>query len=212
MEAEGASALVEQYAFIFLAPRRFQPRMLFTLAHEIGHLLARHHERDKGFATYDREGDIGTWISSRRRAEMFADGFATALLLPRDAVARVLRKVRDMYALTGPLGDIEINYLARFFGVSFEVAGRRCEALDLLPKYGARVLYEHLVKSHTNPERRADEVGLPPRAKIQFSVSTHLLTAARQKLREGVVSIGNVAEALHLPLESLFAANIESGE
>lgn len=211
MDAEGASLLLEQYAFIFLAPRRFQPRMLFTLAHEAGHLLARHHDPNQGFATVDREGEIGSWGSPRSSSERFADGFASALLLPREAVVLLLRSVRETYSLTGSLGDIEINYLARFFGVSFEVAGKRCEALGLLPQFGARVLYDHLVKSHLNPERRADEVGLPPRENVEFPLPAKLLSAARQKVKDGSMSIGRAAEALRLPIEKLVASNVESG-
>lgn len=208
--AEGASALVEGYAFVFLAPRKFRPRMLFTLAHEIGHLLARHHEKDKDFATYDRERKIGTWSFSQRHDEKFADTFASSLLMPRNAVALMLRKVRETLDLAGPLGDLEISFLARFFGVSFEVAGRRCEMLDLLPPFGARALYDHLAKSHINPERRADKVGLPKREPIEFPPSPRLLEAARKQLQNGTASIGRVAEALHLPIEMILASNAES--
>src|SRR5258708_8326 len=45
---EGASAYVEGLPFVFLA-ETFGPRMLFTLAHEIGHLIV-HHAPNKGSA------------------------------------------------------------------------------------------------------------------------------------------------------------------
>ena len=48
---DGASAFIEGLPFVFVS-ERFAPRMLFTLAHEIGHLVA-HHDPSASFAIVD---------------------------------------------------------------------------------------------------------------------------------------------------------------
>src|SRR5207237_551604 len=47
-KVEGASAIINNVPFIFISPR-FEPRMLFTLAHELAHILA-HHNNNENFA------------------------------------------------------------------------------------------------------------------------------------------------------------------
>jgi Zn-dependent peptidase ImmA (M78 family)/DNA-binding Xre family transcriptional regulator len=206
---EGASVRLNDYAFILLAPRSFRPRMLFSLAHEIGHFVAQHHSGIREFANLDFEGELGAWRAPQEPLEVFADRFASALLLPAQGVAVALKTFRELHKISGPLGDIEIAFLSRFFGVSFEVAGRRCEDLDLLQRGAARALYEEVTEKHKSPEKRADEVGLPPRADIlEFATSSRLLHAAAGKINSGEISIGRAAEALHVAIADLFAANI----
>ena len=209
-EIEGASAIIGHHAFVLLSRRTFKPRMLFTLAHEVGHLVA-HHSRDSNteFAHFDKVKSIGTTRRQQKAEERFADTFASSLLMPTDAVLSLLKEVRRQYALSGPLGDIEINLVSRFFGVSFEVAGRRCEDMGLLPSGGAFALYDQIVQDHGNPEKRASEVGLPEREPLYFDTSPVLLRAGIKKIKTGDASIGKVAEALNIPLSTLVAANSE---
>jgi Zn-dependent peptidase ImmA (M78 family) len=205
---EGAAVRLNDYGLILLAPRSFYPRMLFTLAHELGHFVARHHESTIDFADLDLENDIGSWRRSQSPIEIFADSFASALLLPAGAVARTLKTFREMHAITGELGDVEISLVARFFGVSFEVAGRRCEDLGLLQRHAARAIYEKVTAEHKSPEKRAEEVGLPERPKVSFRPSKQLLRAATDKVKAGEISSGRAAEALHVTISDLFLANV----
>lgn len=207
---EGASVRLNDYAFVLLAPRSFRPRMLFTLAHEVGHFVAQHHSNSNEFADLDFEDEVGTWKVSHKPLEVFADAFASALLLPAAGVAEAIKTFREVNKITGPLGDIEINFLSRFFGVSFEVAGRRCEDLGLMQRGAARAIYEKVAEAHKSPEKRAEEVGLPQRLDISFFTSPHLLKAAVAKIQAGEISTGRAAEALHVAIADLFAANVRA--
>lgn len=204
---EGASAIVGGRAFIFLSPRTFKPRMLFTLAHELGHLVAGHLQGSE-VACIDAADTLGTLSRSRAKSEQFADAFASALLLPAKGVGIALTKLREVLKTSGSLGDIEILYLARIFGVSFEVAARRCEDLQLLPNGGARSLYEWLVKEHGSPEKRADSLGLPARPDIEFSsVPSELIDVAIEKIRTGELSIGKASSMLRMTIPQLYDYN-----
>ncbi|WP_186153497.1 helix-turn-helix domain-containing protein [Burkholderia gladioli] len=205
---EGVSAIVDGYAFIIMGARTFKPRMFFTIAHELGHLVAHHSRRDAGFVTLDREQDVGNIDHAPRRAEeQFADAFASSLVLPRRGVLQALSTIRENFGASGPLGDVEILSLARFYGVSFEVAARRCEQLDLLPPRAAHALYQKLVDEFGNPERRAGSLGLAPREEFEISTSQSLLEAAGRRIRAGTLSLGRAAELLNVPASTLFAVN-----
>ena len=144
-DIDGASAVVEGIPFIFLSPR-FKPRMLFTLAHELGHIL-NHHSLESDFALYD--SNLNAMSRTTNLDESFANAFASNLLLPETGVGVALKKIGDIFKIKNEhLGDIEILYLSRIYGVSFEVAAMRCEDLTLLPQGGAKSLYNHIKVNH----------------------------------------------------------------
>ncbi|MGS0997109.1 ImmA/IrrE family metallo-endopeptidase [Rhodanobacter sp. UC4451_H18] len=204
---EGISAIVDNLAIILLAPRTFQPRMLFTLAHELGHLVARHDRIHDSFALMDDVVGGGYDRDAFKEGERFADAFASCLLMPAQGVYRTLSSVRDHFGAKGPLGDIEISVLARFFNVSFEVAARRCEYLDLLPHRGARALYQKISDDYGNPERRAEDLNLPPREEMLFQTSPRLIREGARLVREGRMSAGRAAELINVPISAIFSAN-----
>jgi Zn-dependent peptidase ImmA (M78 family) len=209
-KVEGVSAIVAGHALILLAPRTFKARMLFTLAHEVGHLVARHDLLKTDFARLDEEvgGDRSkTGSAEYRSEERFADAFAASLLMPRKGFLRMLDAVRTHYRAKGPLGDVEILTVAIFFGVSFEVAARRCEDLGLLEKRGARALYQMISDEHGNPEKRARELGLKEREEIPISASPRLLEVAAKLVEREELSAGKAAELLNVPISYLFAAH-----
>jgi Zn-dependent peptidase ImmA (M78 family) len=206
-EFDGASAVIEGQSFIFVSSR-YAPRMLFTLAHELGHLIA-HSKIDERFAVLDRgtgEARIG---KSHNPKEAFADTFASCLLLPIAGVGAALRTIREVLGVTADeIGDVELLYLSRIFGVSFQVAARRCEELDLLPSGGARSLYEKLCAEYGSPEKRAESLSLPERPNIEFSaVPPMLIEATLEKIRAGEISIGRASELLGVSLSDVIAAN-----
>jgi Zn-dependent peptidase ImmA (M78 family) len=201
-EIDGASAIINGIPYIFISPR-FEPRMLYTLAHELAHILA-HHDFNENFIKVDKN------TSSRNsfKDEAFANAFASCLLLPLPGVTLTLQKLRQHYKNDGSIGDIEILYLSRIYGVSFEVAARRCEDLDLLPQGGAASLYQALKQNHGSPEKRAEEAGLPERFKITFPrVSSHLVRSALEKVKTGDISLGKVSEMLSVPIPVLISLN-----
>jgi len=207
---EGVSAIVDGYALIILGARGFKPRMLFTIAHEIGHLVAHHDEKGGGYAHFDREvRSERQFASPRKLEEKFADAFGSALVLPRHGVLLAMKSIREQLGAKGPLGDIELLWLAHLFHVSFEVAARRCEGLGRWDERGARALYQKLVDDYKNPERRAIELGVPARQELSIETSPSLIRAAADQVRAGNMSIGRAAELLNIPISSIFVANAE---
>lgn len=204
---EGASLLYRGYVFVFVSPR-FAGRMLFTLAHELGHALAHHSEAE---ARLETASEIGHGHSA---AERFVDAFASSFLLPAQGVARFLSVLRGSLGVErDEIGDIEIQYLARFYGVSFEVAARRCESLDLLPRGGAVSLTQHVNKSHGNAERRAQQLGLPERPKITIPlISPQIQLALFNAIDDGRVSLSWASEWFSTSVESLYSLHAEMND
>jgi len=203
-DIDGASAIVKSVPFIFISPR-FEPRMLFTLAHELGHILA-HHDRGEDFVKFDH--DISAFRNSKMGDEAFANLFASELLLPEEGVGVTLKSIRSSLDLKGHIGDLEIILLSRIYGVSFEVAAHRCEALKLIPQGGARSLYEEIIKVHKSPEKRAEEANLPERPKIEFpKVSSTLINSAIRKVYAGDISLGKASELLSLSIADIIHYN-----
>jgi Zn-dependent peptidase ImmA (M78 family) len=208
---EGASVVADGYPFVFVSPR-FSRRMLFTLAHEIGHLIT-HHRNSNRSVTFDLAGQIGGLSRYRSHAEFFVNAFASVLLLPARGVGKFLQQVRKTLGITNPsIGDVEILYLSRFYGVSFEVAARRCEDLQLLPSGGAKSLADHLRDYFGGPEKRAEALRLPKREPVHIPrVSQNLLTVAAKKVEQGEVSIGWVTDRLNCSINDVYGSRI-SGE
>ena len=205
---EGVSAIVEGYAMMILGARGFKPRMLFTIAHELGHLAAHHNSRLDGYAHLDKE--VGGLSSPRRAEEKFADAFAAALVLPRHGVLSALKAIREQLGISNkPLGAIEISWIAHLFHVSFEVAARRFETLELLRPSGARAFYQKLEDDYKNPERFAAAIDIPARPNLLIETSSALIEAAVAKVRSGGLSIGKAAELLNVPVSTLVVANAD---
>jgi Zn-dependent peptidase ImmA (M78 family) len=205
-DIDGASAYFNGVPFAFVS-ERFPPRMLFTLAHETGHLIA-HHDPDVDSALIDEDVEAPAFQHDAV-TENYANTFASALLMPRAAVGVALQTVRRVArAADQVVGDIEIGYLARIFGVSFWAAARRCEDLQLIPRGGAFALNERLVSEFGSAEQRAESLGLPPRAEVRFPpVPPALIRGAVAGIHAGEVSIGKAASMLGLSVADLFVAN-----
>lgn len=203
---DGASAFFEGLPFVFVADRGFAPRMLFTLAHEVGHLIA-HHDPSRSFAVVDFDSEKRQ--PKKQEDEFYAHAFASCLLMPAAGVATTLKKIRSLQAMANAeLGDLEILLLARIYGVSFYAAAKRCEDLQLLPRGGAASLDERLKQEFGSAEKRADQANLPPRPRIAFpKLPTPLLEAALQKIQSGEMSIGKASAVLGLSIADLLSAN-----
>lgn len=203
---DGASAYLSGIPFIFVAAR-FPARMLFTCAHELGHVLA-HLDPQKDFAMIDSDSEIR---HSKSSTERFAHAFASAVLIPRAGLGIVLKKVREFSGLPSdsPIGDVELLYVSRIFGVSFEVAARRCEDVDLLPRGAAASLNEKLKAEYGSAEKRADLLNLPPRTSVSFPpLPPELLTSVIEKIRHGELSLGRASMMLDLSIGDLLSANV----
>ena len=103
---------------VLLAERSI-PRMRFTLARALGHLLAN---RDEAMVDLQEE-------RKKTPTETFATAFASALLMP----ARGLReRFGAVHSEANEVSDIAILFLARTFGVTLKALRMRLEALKLV--------------------------------------------------------------------------------
>jgi len=129
--------------------------------------------------------------------------------MPDRGVGMGLKKIREVFHIISPsVGDIEILWLSRFFGVSFEVAARRCEELELLPAGGSVALTGRLKKDFGSPERRAEQLGLPPRPKVSIpKLSPNLLSVIVRKIKSGKISVGWASERFGLSIDELYKAH-----
>jgi Zn-dependent peptidase ImmA (M78 family) len=203
---DGASALTQGHGFVFLSPRTFKPRMLATLAHELGHFVA-HHNPLADFAVFDPFEKVGHYHKNRR--EQYCDAFASCLLLPPAGIGVTLKAIREkLHSNSDVLGDVELLLLAQTYGVSFYFAAKRCEDLGLLPNGGAISIYDELVAKHESPEKRAAELGFDWRPEVTFPiVPARVLDAAVERVRSGDLSIGRVAMMLNSTIGDIFRAN-----
>jgi len=206
-ELDGLSCVVNGRRFVMLAPR-FAPRMLYTLAHEIGHHAA-HLSLDEDFLTSDENPEDAALRHEDAAGERYANAFASALLLPRAGVGIALDRVRKQLKIQRTeLGDIEILYLAYVFGTSFQVAARRCEDLRLIQRGAGWALYENLCQNYGNPEKRAREAGLPPRPQITFPPAPPIvIEAVLHAIRRGEVSVGKASEVLEIAVTDIHKLN-----
>jgi Zn-dependent peptidase ImmA (M78 family) len=203
---EGASVIADGYPFIFVSTR-FSGRMLFTLAHEIGHLITHH--RENRSVVFDLASQIGESRRRYDRSEAFVNAFASVLLLPASGVGKFLQNIRELLHIErDEIGDVEILYLARFYGVSFDVAAWRCENLELLPPGGAKSLSEYLRDHHGGPEKRASSLRLPDRPSIVIPrASSNLLRIAAEKVKQGDISAGWVTDRFGCSISELYSLN-----
>lgn len=201
---EGATVSASGRRYIFVAPRN-DPRMRFTLAHELCHYLVDvPAEVDTAWLDEELDRPRGDF----RLAEFFANAFASALLVPPTGLGVALREFRRANNVSGDtISDIEVMFVARFFGVNFQVAARRLEDLKLLPSGAGQTLYEGVAKKHGSPEQFANSIGLPPRDKVTWGVGLSLLAAAASpSIDRGEVSVGKVAQEMGISVRELLKA------
>lgn len=105
-------------------------RQRFTIAHELGHLVLRHHF-DTEYVHVDR-GHVISFRNNKSAAgtdprEIEANQFAAVLLMPRAMLKREATKIS-----AGPLREDEVEKLAKRFEVSVQAMTIRLNALWLL--------------------------------------------------------------------------------
>ena len=158
-------------------------RQRLTICHELGHLL------------YDPEqGDICESTGpSNTPSELFADGVMIHLLLPRAGVRRVFFERAELGVFT----PLDIVWMARLFGVSFEAMARQLEELDLLKKG----TFDRLKRSNIKPSQLARQEGMPAqigtRARKFPDRYVRLAVAAYER---DVLSESEFAEVLEMDL------------
>lgn len=100
----GAAISDDAFPLIFVNSTHWTPRSLFTLAHELGHLLL-HHDHDGSIA-------VDETFAGSNQDERQANAFAAAFLMPES-------RIDDYIGIYG-LGPESLARMLYEFGVSFE--------------------------------------------------------------------------------------------
>lgn len=209
-DIDGASAYVDDMVFLFVSPR-FEGRMLFTLAHELAHII--NHRETEDFLYIDSKISFDL-KKLKTQQELFANSFASSLLLPIKGILLLIRKIRELNNIPAndPIGDVEILYVARFYGVSFDVASYRFEILGLMPEGATYSVSKKIKQSYGSAEKRAELLGLPSREKFDFNVfPDYLVQGILEKIDNGSCSTGKVSEILGISIQDLLNLNIAFG-
>lgn len=103
------------------------PARIFSLVHELGHLVCR------SDATCEEFGIPGV---AQSKVESWCESFASAFLMPSEAVIDVLQEQQDKAEKRGKeVSDLDqVRLVVRRFRVSGRAAALRLEGLELAPK------------------------------------------------------------------------------
>lgn len=142
---DGASISLNGFSFLFVS-RQYTPRMRFTLAHELGHVIFGHCSNGAVVDTNVRR-------PGSANSEKLVDAFASCLLVPTQGLTRLLTAVKNAFKIApDSISSIEIAYVSRFFGLSFEAAGHRLEQLGIVDRGTTRSLQSEIRTRFESPE------------------------------------------------------------
>ncbi len=169
-----------------LLSERSIPRMRFTLARALGHLLA------------NREEAMVDLQEARKKApiETFASAFAAALLMP----SRGLReRFGAVHSEANEVSDIAILFLARAFGVTLRALRMRLETLKLVSSTVLRRIDEAIRQAGAAaapPEPSAPvQQELPDQPRWEMLPERYVFLAMRAYRKE-LISRARLAECL----------------
>ena len=159
------------------------PRMRYTLARALGHLLANREE-----AMVDLQDG-----KKKTPVESFANAFAAALLMP----ARGLReRFGAVHSEAGEVSDVAILYLARSYGVSLRALRTRLEGLKLVAPTTLRRIDEAIRQAGTGlPPEGEPAPGLPDQPRWEMLPERYVFLAMRAYRKE-LVSKSRLADCL----------------
>ena len=109
-------------------------------------------------------------LASRRGpVASFSANYARSLIMPTKGLALSLKQIRTLLGVTNPeLGDVEIIYLSRIFGLTFLDTAIACERCQLLPSGGASSFEKFMIERFGGAEQRAFQLALPRQAEARF--------------------------------------------
>lgn len=176
----GAVLLNRGYPTILVNSSQRRQRSLFTLAHELGHLLA---SEDGGINV---DGKIVSSSPDERRANMFAAEF----LFPRPVVSSIVRESDNKIApaLARMMDRLDGSYRScvyRLHNLGFINAAGRDALLDLGRARFVESLEDDALRIVL--QSRSDELG--PRSVLP----TQLLGTLKRAYRDGLVSAGPIS-------------------
>jgi Zn-dependent peptidase ImmA (M78 family) len=184
----GAAITDRAFPVLFVNAEHPLPRSLFTLAHELGHVLAGH---NGGSVTLDRE------LSGSTSEERTANAFAANFLMPEETVRAAVH--------ASGRTEVTLINLAYQLGVSFETLIFRLHNLGLINASGRDKLrtvnWRQLVLHMSDPAVRRDLGAIAAARFVSRSVTPPptirpaiLVARATTGFRKGVVSAHALAK------------------
>jgi Zn-dependent peptidase ImmA (M78 family)/DNA-binding XRE family transcriptional regulator len=174
----GACIFHEEVGGCVLVIAKAIPHMLYTLAHELGHLLAH---RDTPTVDEDLFG-------LKTPKEQFANAFAANLLMPRAAMQELFAAV---YRSRAEFGALEVVHMARHFGVSFPAMLWRLQNLRLITPQNREQLEVARLGGGTGRVSRVED-----RPCFWYPLPERYVFLALGSYHREDISIGRLAELL----------------
>jgi Zn-dependent peptidase ImmA (M78 family)/DNA-binding XRE family transcriptional regulator len=166
-----------------LLTERSIPRMRWSLAHALGHLLAN---RDEAMV------DMNDGHRRKSPVEAFAASFAAALLLPGRGLRERFSAVHNE---ANEVSDIAVLYLARAFGVSAQALRARLEGLRLVSAATLRRIDEAIREAGSRPVDGEPVQELPDQPRWEMLPEYYVFLAMRAYRKE-LITRSRLAECL----------------
>ncbi len=193
----GAAITDRSFPLIFVNSEFPRSRSLFTLAHELGHVLAGHADDP---ITLDRE------LSGSTDAERMVNAFAANYLMPKDEICREIAE-RGLKAST-------LAYLTYRLGVSYESLVYRLHNLRLINAEGRdklKTISWQQLSSHLNDPQLSAHLGPDQIGRLQYRATAKpagrlpalLLRRAWDGYGKGIISIRPVAGLMGIDPDQL---------
>lgn len=193
----GAAVTDREFPLVFVNASQNTPRALFTLAHELGHLLAGH---DDGITL---DTDLSGWTASER----LANAYAASFLMPEADIENCIEE-------HGALSAESLVTMTYRFGVSFESLIYRLHNLQIINAQGRDQLrsdgWRALLRAIEQPQL-ADRIPVTVRKSLLARLGNRperrapgwLVGRALAGYREGVISVRPLAGLLDEDPDSL---------
>jgi transcriptional regulator with XRE-family HTH domain/Zn-dependent peptidase ImmA (M78 family) len=165
-----------------LMGERSVPKMRFTLAHALGQLLAN---RDEAVI------EVGQ-LGRKNPVDVFATGFALALLLPARGLRERFGAVRSE---ASEVNEVALLYLARTFGVTLAALCARLESLRLVSASALRRIEDAIRKVGAGGEKELAPQALPDLPKWEPFPERYVFLALRA-YRKDLINRSRLAECL----------------
>ncbi len=187
----GLSITDSEFSFILVNADQLRSRALFTLAHELGHVL----NSDGTTIRVDRD------LRARSDEERLANAFAAAFLMPEPEIAETI----DQYGR----GAESLARMLLRFGVSYETLIYRLHNLRIINAEGRDRLrstrWASLIK-HLDNEEIARGLLAARGARPQRRPPTLLATRCLHGALDGVVGAGPLARLLDMHVDDMIKA------
>ena len=192
----GLSITDPEFSFILVNADQLRSRALFTLAHELGHVL-----------NLDGEAvNIDTDMKARNDDERLANAFAAAFLMPEPEVRQTIEE-------HGRGADCLARMLLRF-GVSYETLVYRLHNLRIVNAEGRdrlrRVRWASLIE-HVDDDETARRLLAARGAKPGRRPPTLLTTRCLRGALDGTVGAGPLAQLLDVAVDDMIEALDSAG-